>query len=274
MAEERLTVRRGVLLALAAALAPGARCAASDAGSVHVVLPGHQIAIHHACAARIVIEPRGSLGEQVVVDARASHPEEIARLTVSDPRPGAPTVSGAGTPCWRPAGTSSFTPTLALTVGVPASVAVPVALDSSGAPEIRIGDTRGPLALDLSGAGHVEAGAVGPLRFSGAGTSLVSIGVVHGAARFDLSGDDKVIVARIVADQVTVDMSGSGLLALGPGSIANASLSISGSGTIGIRATVGNARADVSGSGHVDIGRVAGRFDRSVSGSGGVSVGD
>lgn len=88
----------------------------------------------------------------------------------------------------------------------------------------------------------------------------------------DVSGSGKIITSGIVADNLNSGISGSGNVTLGTGgNIRNAEVSISGSGNFhGENSTIGALDVRISGSGNCRC-NVSGTIDASVSGSGNVN---
>ena len=211
-------------------------------------LTGDRLAIESACLRHVEIQPDPALQGRIVVHAAADHREELDRLVLEQQDGGR--VRDSPGECWRPAGASAARPTIMLSIRTP--MRMPVSIDAPGQASYVIGDTGGPLRLEMSGTTTLAAGSIGALQA-------------------ELSGDGRVDIARIDGD-ARIELSGTGQVGVERGQIGIASLEVSGEGGIRIGATIGNATASVSGSGTIALARVTGVLSHSVSGSGSVTV--
>lgn len=212
-------------------------------------LTGNRLAVDVACARHVQIQPDPGLQGSIVVHATADHPEELDRL-VLEQQDGVRVRNTPGQ-CWKPDGTGSWQPTLALSIRTP--LRTPLSIDAPGDVTYAIGDVGGPLRLDLSGSVRLESGSVGPVQAELSGDDRVRIAAVEGDARIEVSGSGQVIVER--------------------GQVGHAALEVSGDGSIRIGAPIVDASAEISGSGTIALTRVSGTLSRDVSGSGTVTVG-
>ncbi|WP_419729113.1 GIN domain-containing protein [Lichenicola sp.] len=241
-------------------LLPGAASAAER----DATLAGDRLAIDLACVRTVEIQPDSGLHDSIVVHATADHPEELDRL-VLEQQDGARVRETPG-PCWQPAGNPLKQSTVVLRVRIPSRT--PLSVDASGAATYAIGDTGGPLRLDLSGSEILTAGAVGPLQAELSGDGRARIAGVEGDARVELSGSGQVVVGQGQIDRATLEVSGSGGIRIG-GSIDTASASVSGSGTIALAHVAGALSRDISGTGSISVGNRPAPGNRPASGAGG-----
>jgi hypothetical protein len=244
---------------------------AAHAASRDVSLAGDGLSVDSPCARHVDIRPDPALHGQVAVTASADRQEELDRLVI-DTRRGRAQIHTVEQGCWRPALDFSFTPTLTLVVRVP--VAMPIAIDESGAGEYTIGDVGGGLELDLSGAAKVGAQHAADFATDISGDASVTVAKAEGKGAISISGHGSVAVGEARMPALSVDLSGAGSVSIGNGHIGHATLDESGFGSIRIGGEVDDAKVDLSGAGSVHFAKVNGALEKDVSGAGNVSVGD
>ena len=227
-------------------------------------LNGHAFGISFPCAESVTIVPDATAG-LVSVRAEAAHPEEIARLlfepdgdgTILHPHP-------AQAPCWQPAGNTPWTPTLKLTVNVPARARLQI--DDAGQSAYRIGPVGGPLGVDLAGHATLEDEAAAATSLDLSGATRITLHRVAGQLSVDASGDSAVMVDAIDASLLTLDLAGAYHVATGRGAIASLAIDAGGAGDVVIGGTVAAAKVSLSGDSHVRISDLAGPIARDISG--------
>ncbi|MFT8675557.1 MAG: hypothetical protein ABF990_05925 [Acetobacter sp.] len=94
----------------------------------------------------------------------------------------------------------------ALAVATPPDM--PLAINSSGAASLHIGDRKGLLSLQ-AGPGPVRIGTVGGLDLATNSSGPVSIGAVTGSARVAATGSAPIEIGRIKADALMLSLAGS-----------------------------------------------------------------
>jgi len=299
------TIRTTALALIAATLGT----AAAHAATRNLAIDASSLTVDSPCARAVTITPDPALSGHIDVLATADHPEELAQLELTHDA-GARLGLPNGQNCW-PSGilTTHFTPTLTLSIRVPASF--PLSIDESGSATYGIGAV-GALNLDLSGDAHVSVAAATDIKADISGSGDVSIASAHGALRLDQSGSANFNVAGGMLNAAKLELSGSGNVALSPVTIgdlaldnsgsahlalasgvnratlelsgsgdvdlnapnlANLVLDSSGSATVRVKGNVGTAVLDLSGSGDVWLGHVTGSLTKNSSGSGTIHIG-
>jgi len=263
------------LLAVAGALAASGAVAAERTWTVQ----GTELRITSPCAKTISIEPASGLAGQVQVEATSAHPEEIDQLAVSGGS--VASISKTGQNCWNPAphveignvhiGVSSD-PTLALTVRVPAGMAL--AIKEGGIGEYHIGAVGGSLHLDLTGSGSVDAEEAKDFNLSISGSGDARLGSVGGRLDGRISGSGSLTVAKAVLSSTDLKITGSGDVTIDEGTLGALTLAVHGSGDVKGPAATG-VHYEGTGSGKLFLRSVsAASVSVKVSGNGDVSLGD
>lgn len=249
-------------IALMLVLAPVSAYAESSGGRV----VGTSLEADVACVSSIDVVADPTLANEVVYSVTAGSQSELDQLSIQG---GAvvrlATVSGAK--CYLGGGSlagfgamiddllgSGRVPSIAsmrLDLRVP--VGMPVRVKLSGSGEIAVGETRGPLALDLAGASSARATAVGALDVSIAGTGRVDVGTIDGDARVSVAGNGSIGIASGRVGSLWVRIAGSGTVKVGA-DVADADLTILGTGSIDVAKATGDVQRNVSGIGRISIG--------------------
>jgi len=229
---------------------------------------GSSLAVDSPCARQVTIDPDPSLSGQVVVDATADNPQELAQLVLTSGD--AAKLRGPTDQCWRPNESFSFEPTLAIHIRVPPHFAI--AVNESGSGDYRIG-VAGALSVDVSGSGKLQAESVTTLAVDMSGSGQLNVGRADGAVHAEISGSGAIDVANGTLPDLDLDISGSGGFRLAAGSVGRLKVDTSGSGKVRVDGTVGDASLDISGSGNVDIAKLTGSISQQVDGSGTVRIG-
>lgn len=258
-------------LSLALVAVAMACSATAEAASRTWALKGDAFSIHFPCAASVTIMPAAAPGT-ISIQARATDPEEIARL-VFEPDRGGTTLHPRpiDAACWQPAGTGAWTPTLALAVRVPAGARLQI--DDSGASAYRIGAIGGALAIDFAGHATLEDDAAKAVSLSLAGQTRITLHQVAGPLKLDAAGDSAVMVDAIDTTVLTLDLSGTYHVATGRGAIGALAMDASGQGDVAIGGTVTAARVSLSGDSHLRIADLTGPIERDISGVATVETG-
>jgi len=234
----------------------------------HMTGSGASLGVDSPCARQVTIDPDPSLSGQVVVDATADNPQELAQLVLTSGE--AAKLRGPTEECWRPDGSDSFEPTLAIHIRVPPHFAI--AIDESGSGDYRVG-AAGALSLDVSGSGRLQAESATALSVDLSGSGQISLAHLDGAAHAEISGSGAIDIATGALPTLDIDISGSGGFRVGAGSVGKLKVDTSGSGKVRVDGTVGEASLDISGSGNVDIAKLTGSISQQVDGSGTVRIG-
>ena len=138
---------RPPVVALAFTLAAGAAAFGADGAYTTI---GQSLSVVSPCAAHVSIDVDPSLNASARIVATAAHPEEISQLSVA--------AVGHGVvvrryvhlrECWRPAGNTSWSPTLILSIRV--SPGMPISLEEGGSADYALGAVGGSLSADISG---------------------------------------------------------------------------------------------------------------------------
>jgi len=240
---------------------------AAHAAARHLGVAGTALAIVSPCARRITIDPDATAPGQITLDATADHPQELDQLALTGGPIAKLTVAGE---CWRPTLNLPFPRTLVLTLHVPPNA--PLAIEDSGAPDYRIGAIGGPLTLNVSGAVHASAAAVTSLTVDLSGSGQVTVAEVTGPLKADISGAGGLDIAHATMPAAKLEISGSGDIHLGGGTIGKLSLSGSGMAKLRVDSTVHDADIELSGAGSVHFAKLTGTLTKDVSGMGAVLV--
>jgi hypothetical protein len=252
----------------------------AQAQALHQTVSGSKLEIGLPCAKTISVATDPALSGQVVLDATAAHPEELSQMEFTG---GAAAklqlrgwfTMGAGSlislhgDCWRPGTAPDFEPTLQVRLTVPPGL--PLAIDASGHGEYHVA-VGGPLQLASSGSSRLDAADVTALAVEISGSGKAGFARVTGPINVNLSGSGDVAVAVAQVPAVALAMSGSGSFRIQGGHVGKLAVENSGSGHVGVAATVDTASVDGSGSGDVVIARLTGALSQNISGSGGVTV--
>ncbi len=118
---------------------------------------------------------------------------------------------------------------------------------------IVIGDTYGSLKLEVSGSCDLTAGKIASLTVDGSGSFTAAVEYVGGDVNVDVSGSSKVTIDDGKADNVTVDISGSGSFIYN-GTTVDSDIDISGAGSVYIKHSTNEPSYDISGAGTVECG--------------------
>lgn len=261
---------RAPLASLLTAICLVAGAAGAHAADRTATQSGNGLSVDTPCARHVTISPDPGLHGQVTITATADHAEELDRLVFETN--GTARISTGHQSCWQPGVFSNFSPTLEITVRVPANF--PIAVDESGAGRYAIGPVGGKLSLDLSGAAQVQADQAEALSIDLSGAGTVDVAHTSGPARIDISGHGKITIADAAIPALSLDISGAGAFSIAHGQVGTASLNDSGVGAIRLDAVVGTASVDVSGAGTVHLAKLTGALHKDVSGIGTVTVGD
>ena len=208
----------------------------------------------------------------VAIHATADHVEELAVL-VFDTRGDGVVVKRRSPemPCWRPAGSSHWTPTLVLSINVPRSAAI--AIRDDGVPAYAIDDVGGRLSLTLSGTATLRDAAVASFSAQLAGANTIIVGRADGQAAFDISGVSTIEIDDLQAGRLRINSSGRSGVAVKGGRVGDLEVNNVGAGTVSIDATVSRGTVSVVGAAAVRIARVTGPLHQEVVGGGTVTVG-
>ena len=234
----------------------------------HMTASGSSFAVDSPCARQVTIDPDPSLSGQVVVDATADNPQELAQLQLLSGDTAK--LRGPQDQCWRPNGSFSFEPTLAIHVRVPPHFAI--GIDEGGSGDYRVG-AAAALSVDFSGSGRLQAESATALSVDLSGSGQLAVAHLDGAAHAEISGSGAIDIGAGSLPTLDLDISGSGGFRLGAGSIGKLKVDTSGSGKVRVDGTVGDASLDISGSGNVDIAKLTGSISQQVDGSGAVRIG-
>ncbi len=240
--------------------------ALAHAQSFHQTAAGSRLEVRISCARHIEVTADPTLSGQVVIDAAAAHPEEIAQIDFSG---GPKIVLKSHGECWQNNQYGNFQPTLDIKLHVPA--AFPLSLEASSDTTYNVA-VGGPLNLDISGSAQLDITKVTALSMDVSGSGDVRIADVSGPINLDSSGSGKLLIGHGDASAVVAKISGSGEFHIDTGTVGQLAVNGSGSGEVTLGGTVGNAVIDLSGSGDVSIGKLTGQLAQNTSGSGTVHV--
>lgn len=242
----------------------GAHAAAS-----RTTLSGSASSIATPCATQVDIHLDPALHDRVTIQASAEHPEELGRLLLDTS--GIVRIHTRSPGCWRPDPEGSFTPTLTLSIGVPAGFAL--SIDEAGAARYAIDAVGGALTLDLSGSVQLDDRHVTTMHADLSGDDTVRLGRVDGDANVNLSGHGTLKIDEAAIPALHVELGGNGSVEIAQGHIGHATLSTSGAGDMHFGATVGDADVALAGVGSVRFATVTGTLHKSIDGIGTVTVG-
>lgn len=144
-------------------------------------------------------------------------------------------------------------------------------LDFTGCGDAALGDVAGALELSSAGSGDVVGGAVQSALIKSAASGDTTLGAVNGRLKASLAGSGDMNVASLTGP-LEVNIAGSGDVAVTGGAVADADISIAGSGGVQIDAPVQRLEVSIAGSGDVTVEGAAASLKASIMGSGDVSV--
>jgi hypothetical protein len=136
---------------------------------------------------------------------------------------------------------------------------------------VDVGNTQGPLKLEVAGNAQVTVGNVSQAKLDMAGSGKLTVGNVSGDVSADTAGSGDIRIGD--AAKVHADIAGSGSIAVGRvnGPI---DVDIAGSGDFSAASVQGAVKSAIAGSGSVTIaGGEANPLKVSIMGSGNVSLG-
>ncbi len=239
---------------------------------------GDRLILTAGSDADVTIEPDASLSHAIRVTA-SSDCVKTVEISGQD-GPGTVTVSNEA--C------DSDNDTLVIAV----SPGLPIIAASHGDGDLRIGNTQGPLTATLSGSGKFTAGRVSALILAIHSDADSTVAAVDGPATIDITGSGdlrlqrlegplrsvqrgsgNLVVGALDAPTADVVIQGSGDALLGTGTLGTLHASVSGSGDLGVAATVGNATVEASGGSDVKLSRVTGQLTKNTSGGSDVYTG-
>jgi hypothetical protein len=239
---------------------------------------GDSLALASPCAKTVTIEPSSDLAGKVEIAATAKRQSELDQLDIAGGAIAAIAVQGGQCRGKGPHLSFSFLrlgiesgPSLAITVKVPAGMAIDI--KESKSTEYDIGAVGGRLALDLSGNGDVSVeDAKDPVvRLSGSGD--VQFDRVSGKLAGRLSGSGDLSIERAEISDADLAISGSGDFSVDGGDFAALAIRLSGSGDASVgEGKIGSLTVVSSGSGDVQIDAVVADADLSAGGSSDVAV--
>jgi hypothetical protein len=271
-------IRNALLLAvgvIAFALLTGAFH--HDKTETWTIPAGNALFIATPCARSVTINPDAALHGAVRVTAQAHDKVEITQL---GSRGGAAAyLSGVGSHCL---GASACTetqavcagqpddPDLTLVLSVPAGIALDVT-EGEGT-DYAIGDTDGPLALNITGNGDVSAGAITGLNAELAGDGDVRVARVTGPVDATLSKNGDVDIAAVNAPVTRLMLDGDGDVNIDNGNLGALNATLAKAGDLHAPAS-SSANLVLNADGDVVLGPVAGNLTAALTGDGDLSVG-
>ena len=238
----------------------------AQAASLHGDEKGASLDLSFSCARQIEVTADSHLLGEVVMDATAANPEEIAQIDFAS---GEKVRLKSHGQCWDGTDPSHFQPTLDIKLRVAAAFALGV--EAAGSTDYRVA-VGGPLDFELSGSGQLDATKVSLLNLELSGSGAVRIEEVTGPISLDVSGSARVTIKQAQSEAVSAKISGSGHVRIENGNTGQLRVQDSGSGNVTLAGTVANAAVDLSGSGGVTIGKLIGKLVEDTSGSGTIKV--
>jgi hypothetical protein len=254
------------------ALAIGAAACSAQAAAAErtATLSGSALAIESPCARHVDIQPDPARHGSVTVQATAANQQEIDRLVFESSATARIHTVKAG--CWQPESGTDFSPTLNLTVRVPAGFDLSVSESDAG--DYVIGPLGGKLALGVSGESVIQAASSRDLTLDLSGDGTIGVIKAAGSATVAMSGHGKLTIEQAALEKFKLSLSGAGSIDVVHGSIADATLDASGAGNMMFGAEVGQATVDISGAAAVHFAKLSGSITKDISGSGTVTVGE
>jgi hypothetical protein len=228
------------------------------------------------CASAVAINPDSTLQNRIEIIAKARDKHQITELQTTG---GATAyITGAGSHCvGQTACTDSSAicaglpsdPTLKLAIAVPADIAITVT-EAQGA-DYQIGNVGGPLTLNLSGSGDVNAAAATGLNATLAGSGDAHIASVTGTINATLANSGDLDIANAAVAAANLTLNGDGDVNIGGGNLGTLNATLSHDGDLHIPAAQ-NTTLLLSADGDVDIGKILGNLTATLTGDGDLSV--
>jgi hypothetical protein len=239
---------------------------------------GKALFIATPCANAVTINADPALQGEIQVNAVAHTKAQIMQL---QSRGGATaSISGAGAHCL---GASACTESqdmcagqpddqnLALTLTVPMGIAV--SITEAQQANYTIGDTGGPLSLNITGNGDVMAGSIGSVNAELAGDGDVHIAAETGPITATLSKNGDLDIAKVDAPATNLTLDGDGDVNIDAGNLGILNATLSKAGDLHVPAARA-ATLVLSADGDVDLGPVAGNLTATLTGDGDLTVGN
>jgi hypothetical protein len=270
--------RRNALLLLCAVIA--ALLIASlfhgDKKATWSIPAGQALAIATPCAASVSITPDAGLHGVVEIVAQARNKREITEL---QSRAGATAyLTGTGSHCL---GQAACTETDAVCAGLPGdsslklAITVPagLALSITEAQDTAydIADIGGPLTLDLSGAGDVNAAGATSLSAALSGSGDAHIASVNGPIEATLSHNGDLDIADAAAPATNLTLNADGDVNIGAGNLGALTATLSHDGDLHAP-DAQTATLLLTADGDATVGRVAGNLTATLTGDGDLTV--
>jgi hypothetical protein len=225
-------------------------------------LDGTSLELRVKCLDAATIEPDPSLSGKIEVTATADDQADLDQLEITE---GAVVQVGSKGEC--PSGNSALT----LLIKVPP--ATPIDLSETGSGDYRIGAVGGPLKLDLSGTGDVEAAQATNLDVRISGSNDVKIDRLDGTGWIYIAGSGDVTIDHAAMPSLAVELRGSGDLSIDKATIETLTASTVSSGDIRVGGTVKDATLTATGSGDITLTKATGQVQRHAAGSGEIHIG-
>ena len=255
-------MRTILLLASSLILLPAV---AANAETVTRSLEGQQLELHLSCVRSVDIQPAAELHGKVDIAATADSHDELAPLDL--------TSSGSAARIERKGNCPQALslPTLTLAIKVPPGT--PIDLHEAGAGRYTIGPVGAALKVDVAGAGNVQAENATALDLTEAGSGTLALRKLDGPGTIDIRGSGYADIVEGKLPSLAITVRGSGAVKLGAGEIGTLIAEITGSCTVRIDGTVQDATLTTTGSGTITVAKATGKVVRHKSGSGEISVG-
>lgn len=132
-------------------------------------------------------------------------------------------------------------------------------LDISGSLDLTLGDVAGKLEVDVSGSADVKAGSVETADLDISGSGEIELKSIRNGLTAEINGSGSV-KAEAVNGPLTVELSGSGEVAIAHGRANPLKVDISGQGEFSFGGEAVNPEVEVSGSGSIWLGSYTGKL--------------
>lgn len=140
-------------------------------------------------------------------------------------------------------------------------------IEVSGSMDIAIGNSQGPLDVEISGSGSVVAGAASQVKLDVSGSGEFTAGALSGGLTADFDGSSDATIDA-VNGPVSLDLSGSNNVIIKSGRADPFRVSISGSGDVNFGGEAVDPEIEIQGSGNVTVGSLTGSLKQDIQGSG------
>ncbi|MBO1326000.1 hypothetical protein K2X14_13740 [Acetobacter sp. TBRC 12305] len=217
-------------------------------------LAGQRVEISLVCPGSLDVSVRPGLDRQV--DIQGPWPQGVSHGTDPDG-----TIRIAQRTC---AGNT------VLAVSTPPDM--PLAINSTSAASLHVGDRKGTLSLLAGGTGPVQVGAVGGLDLGSTSSGPITIGAVTGSARVNATGSAPIEIGQVKADALMLSLGGTSSFVVRSGTLKALQITTASTHDAIFHGTTDLAALHVQAGGAIVVDRATGTLATERDGPGRIEV--